>query len=170
MAENTVVNTNPDLKKFPDPFTLHDGGNGFPYVSCRYDGGIGSLISLAHEAGHAIQITASGGNLVPPVMRETAAFLSEAVCEALIEAERPDLSKAVARHRTALDARYLGRFAKRLRDSLPLEHAAYAYVWNYPLARLLAQCAPGHLTDSELNALFSGQMKVRDLARAVFND
>ncbi len=164
---NTAVNPAPDRKRFPAPFTLHDGGNGYPYVSCHHDGGIGSLICLAHEAGHAIQSVMSGGAFVPPITREVAAFVSETACEALIDAECSGLSPAIGELRTALDARYLGRYARRLRKALSSAQENYDYVWNYPLARLLARGLTGPLACSECTALFSGRLPLRELAERV---
>jgi hypothetical protein len=164
LSANATVNMLPDLHKYPDPFTLHDGGNGYPYISCHYDEGVGSLMALAHECGHAVQCVESQANFVPPVIREVCAFLSEIACEALLSDCRPELRDPLQDMRTLLDQRYLRRYAKRLRDALHSDQQAYDYVWNYPLARLLARKAAERLTAEEIRALFRGDVPLAQLA------
>lgn len=153
-------------------FTLQDAGGGVLLVACPWSGRARDLLTLAHEFGHAAQIMASPpGVVLPPVLRETCAFLAEA---ALVHhAERqashrqaPVLQAPVLQALWQADTqRWLGRQARSLRQALIRPTEAYDYDWNYPVARALAiglhQNAP-----VAIPSLFAGRLSVSDtLAR-----
>lgn len=145
-------------------FTLHDAGAGVPLVACPWSGRARDLLTLAHEFGHAAQIMASPpGAAMPPVLRETCAFLAEA---ALLEhaAGRGLLTGVAPLLQQVWQAdtqRLLGRQARPLRQALTRPEAAYDYGWNYPIARALAlrlwQSAP-----ITIPALFAGRLSVSE--------
>ena len=146
-------------------FTLHDTGeNGVPLVACPWTGRARDLLTLAHEFGHATQIMASRpGMALPPVLRETCAFLAEAALVDRIENEPESyrLAPVLRRLWQADTQRFLGFQARSLRKALPLPFAAYDYDWNYPVARALAlglwQSAP-----DTIPSLFEGRLSVSE--------
>ena len=95
-------------------------------------------ICLAHEMGHAAHYIMSGVSDIPPVARETCAFLSELIAlDALLEKQDPlfDPLRLVWEAETQA---YLGSDIKDLQRALGDPEASYIYRWNYPLARLAA--------------------------------
>jgi hypothetical protein len=140
IARDVRVETAPDRQRFPRAFTLHDDGRGLPFVSCPFKRRSSDLLMAAHELGHVCQILSAqdGGRVgdLAPVLRETAAFLSE---ELVIKATK-DL--ALAKVLRALHDRQSARIAARHRPALMAAITdpthAYTYGWNYPIARDLA--------------------------------
>jgi hypothetical protein len=63
------------------PYTMQtDAG---PIIVMGWRSRLEDLICLAHESGHALQLINGRRGNVPPLMRETAAFLSELLLESL---------------------------------------------------------------------------------------
>jgi len=95
-------------------------------------------ICLAHEMGHAAHYIMSGVSDMPPVARETCAFLGELiVLDALFENQDP-LFDSLQRTWEAENQAYLGSDIEDLQRALGDPEASYIYRWNYPLARLAA--------------------------------
>ncbi|KUF08978.1 hypothetical protein AVJ23_20020 [Pseudoponticoccus marisrubri] len=161
-AARTVLELAPDMTRHPRPFTLHDIGGGRPYVSCACDGTPADLIRLAHEFGHAMQVIASGPAGMPPALRETCAYLSEAVTVRGVRAEDPGLAALIGQVRAAEAAQDLGSRASRLRQALADPDRPYDYDWNYPVARILSErlSAGG---EAVLHGVFHGRYGVPDL-------
>lgn len=145
----------PDRARFPRAFTLHDDGSGRPFVSCPCDGRAGDLLRLAHEIGHACQILANPGADLPPVLRETAAYLAEGLLVAGALAEGDPLAPALAARARADSHAIAARDGARLRAALADAAAdpPYSYRWNYPLARRLAQAALDGWPPADMAAL-----------------
>ena len=157
------TNFSPDETRFPRAFTLHDDGSGRPYVSCPYHGTVGDLMALAHEFGHALQITASQGAFMAPVLREVCAFISELAMIAALDSEDPscgrlarDLWNADTRKQLTVDLAVLGA-------AIESDTAVYTYQWNYPVARILAIAAVRKLDEGSVGLLFEGRLSTPDL-------
>lgn len=159
------VNTSPDIQRHPTAFTLHDAGQGRPYVSVPYTGSARDVLTLAHEFGHVIQILNTDAHLTPPVLREVCAFLAEgwlleylATFDTLLSDKvRAPWARSVAvdfgaRRAALLDAFHQG------------PQTPYDYAWNYPLARRLALEAARTLDPQEQWQLFTGALDVTTLA------
>jgi hypothetical protein len=152
------IDLNPDTQRFPRAFTLHVDGRGLPFISCPLKGRCSDLLLLAHEIGHACQSLANGKTDLPPMQRETAAYLAEElVCAASGLALR-----AVHQARTA---RIMARDGAVLLDALDTPNAAYHYNWSYPLARDLAARAVMHLDSAAHWQLFTGGVDLAQLLR-----
>ncbi|MEM6487450.1 MAG: hypothetical protein AAF677_04140, partial [Pseudomonadota bacterium] len=112
-----------------------------PWLRSPYTGSVGDLLWLAHEFGHAVQAVAADGCDVPPVARETCAFLAEL---ALLD-HAAHRAPALAASLCAAWRRHAGRYygADRIDLTAALDAAerpaAYDYRWNYPPAHLLAR-------------------------------
>lgn len=148
----------PDPVRFARAFTLHDDGRGLPFVSCPLKGRISDLLLLGHEIGHACQSLASDRADLPPVQRETAAYLAEQ----LICAAAGPLVRAVHRARTG---RIIARDGAALSLALDAANAPYHYNWNYPLARDLAARAVAHLNADAQWGVFTGSIDMPQLLR-----
>jgi hypothetical protein len=95
-------------------------------------------VCLAHEMGHAAHYILSGVNEIPPILRETCAFLGELiVLDALLEDQDPLFNPLLLIWETE-NQTYLGSDIDDLQRALGAPEAAYIYRWNYPLARLAA--------------------------------
>jgi hypothetical protein len=58
-------------------FTLDNGPGTYPTIVYNYRGAPSDSLVIAHEFAHALQIRASGGKFVVPLIREACAFLGE---------------------------------------------------------------------------------------------
>ena len=124
----------PTATKHPKPFTYDLGFGKLPFVSLHYQNRPADLIAMAHEFGHALQIVASwpsGEGQMPPVARETCAFLTEL---AVLQHCKGRFAGLAAAHR-ADTASYFGQHAAMLEAALQDGTTPYCYEWNYPLAR-----------------------------------
>jgi hypothetical protein len=148
------IDLSPDLSRFPRAFTLHDDGRGLPFVSCPIKGRVSDLLVLAHEIGHACQILASGQPDLPPVLRETAAYLAE---EVMLVSQGPTVPGLTTLHRTRT-ARMMRRDGAALLRALQAPETPYDYGWNYPIARDLAQRAGVRLAAAEQWQVFSSKI------------
>ena len=158
------VDLSPDPRRFPRAFTLHDDGRGLPFISCPMKGRVSDLLLLAHELGHACQILASGRPDLPPLLRETAAYLAEEqVCAAIAEAE-PERGAVLGALHRARTARIMDREGRALARALEEPAATYTYGWNYPIARDLAARAARHLTPEAQWRVFTGAARLTELA------
>jgi hypothetical protein len=158
------VDLSPDPRRFPRAFTLHDDGRGLPFISCPVKGRLSDLLMLAHELGHACQIVASGRSDLPPLLRETAAYLAEEqVCAAIAEAE-PERGAVLGALHRARTARIIDREGKALIRALEDPVAPYTYGWNYPIARDLAARARRHLPPEAQWRVFTGAASLTKLS------
>ena len=165
--DGTQVQTAPDVARFPQAFTLHDGGNGQPYVSVPYTGTARDMLTLAHEFGHAVQITHTAPPLTPPVLREVCAFLAEHWLLdhlALVDARLAQAIAAPWARSVAVDQ---GARMQDLITACAAPDTAYEYAWNYPLARLLALRAAQVLDPADQWQLFTGGWSIGALAQAL---
>lgn len=120
------------------PYTADNGAGASPDVHIHWEGRASDIVCLAHEVAHAVQIQLAAGRFMPPVARETCAFLGEL---ALIERAgviSPALRRELTRVWNEENAIYLGSDCALLRSSLAQPDTAYHYRLNYPLARLAA--------------------------------
>lgn len=159
----TITEFAPDRTRFPRAFTLHDAGEGRPFVSCPFRSRLGDMLTLAHEFGHAAQILASEGRPLPPILRETCAFVSESWLLDHLKRHDPPLWSALQPVWQGQIAGYLGPDANVLRAALADPSSRYDYIWNYPLACGLARGMP----KEQAAALFAASLTMPDLIRAL---
>ena len=161
------------------PYTLDRGPDTAPLVVMDWAGTAQSLLCLAHETTHALQIAFSQHAFMPPVAREVCAALGELVLIDWARAVEPEIASALVAVWDMEAERYLGEDADRLADALGEVDAAYHYRLNYPLARLAAVEMFGALAPDRLLDLFrsGGEAMTRlpvevlaDRARAHLND
>lgn len=127
----------PKAVKHPKSFTYDLGFNNPPFVSVHYQDRASDLLVMAHEFGHAVQITAGWGNgkgQMPPLARECCAFLAEL---ALVQQCTGRFPALMSTH-LADDTVYFGENKVALKDAMWDPRRPYQYDWNYPLARLIA--------------------------------
>lgn len=148
------------------PFTYDNGPGHLPFVSCDYRGSAADILDVVHEFTHALQIVVSQGDPMPPVARETCAFLGEAILIDWARRHRPTLADGLYRAWQDADAVYLGPDADALSRALRGGSAPYDYRWNYPLARLAASALLRDGTADDVVALLgSGSEAPANLAR-----
>lgn len=120
------------------PFTEWDAMANVPAIHLVWSGTVDDLICLAHEVAHAAQMILCEGALMPPVARETCAFLGEL---ALIRCAKTN-SHTIYRKLQSVwhheNQRYLGDDIAQLEHDLKTASAPYHYRHNYPLARFAA--------------------------------
>lgn len=161
----TIVNFAPDPARHPRPFALYLAEKGKVYASLPLSGSAKDVILVAHEFGHALQLHLVADKGVPPILRETCAFLSE---EMLLEA-LPDLAPlytaAVGARLAAFRARNLGPMRADLLKALHNPSAIYQYDWNYPPARGLALGLLRQRDAGTAVALYRGKLTLGNLQK-----
>lgn len=120
------------------PHTIDHGVGQPTEIRMAWRSSTSDLMCLAHELAHAVQLQLSAGSFMPPVARETCAFLGEL---ALIEWARgndSDLAAKLLRVWQDENQRYFGDDCELLLSALGDPESAYSYRMNYPLARAAA--------------------------------
>lgn len=141
--------------------TIDHGPAKYPTIMYNYYGEISDLFVVAHEFGHALQIKASDGEFMSPVMREVCAFISEGALLSSCSNEIAFRSEDLINHWHKSNKRYFGTLAAKLRESLKNKDAIYEYGWNYPIARLLALQISARFSRDLIWSVFSGAYSVR---------
>jgi hemolysin-activating ACP:hemolysin acyltransferase len=103
-----------------------------------WQGSISDLMCLAHEVAHAVQLQLSAGSFMPPVARETCAFLGELALIDWARRNQTDLATKLLQVWREENQRYFGDDCALLRAALVDPESAYTYRMNYPLARAAA--------------------------------
>jgi hypothetical protein len=142
--------------------TLDNGPTAYPTILFSYRGEPSDWVVLAHEFGHALQIRASRGKFVPPIMREVCAFLGEGAL--LSHSLRHDAAQYphLAQVWREDSFRYFGVQRDRLQADLLRPAALYKYAWNYPIARYLAVRIAERCSRDWIWSVFAGEISVRD--------
>lgn len=127
-----------DVSEDGHPHTIDHGRGQPPEIRMSWQGSAADLICLAHEVAHAVQLQLSAGSFMPPVARETCAFLGEL---ALIEWASKNDTHLAAKLLSVWQEEsetYFGEDRDLLRSALADPNASYTYRMNYPLARAAA--------------------------------
>ena len=127
------------------PYTTDQGRGMPPRVALDWRRRVEDLTCLAHEAAHALQIVLSDHDMMPPVARETCAFLGELLLLCRAENHASELFEALMQIWDQENEVYLLDNLDTLADGLLNPETPYQYYMNYPLARLAAV----HLVGSE---------------------
>lgn len=120
------------------PYTICQGSGESPVILMGWNGQPEDLLCLAHEAAHALQILLSKHELMPPVARETCAFIGELLLLDYVTKHVPDLHDPLLNVWHSGNSFYLGDCVDVLTDALNHPEVSYHYYQNYPLARLAA--------------------------------
>jgi hypothetical protein len=137
------------------PYTLDPGKGLAPIISMSWCEQAQDLVCLAHETAHALQIILSEHAPMPPVARETCAFLGELLLVDHARRHAPGLAQALQDVWNAQNEGYLGGDLDTLSDALQDPQTPYHYRVNYPLARLAAVEMFGQGDGPWLHDLFS---------------
>jgi hypothetical protein len=143
--------------------TVDNGPTSYPAIFFRHSNEPSDALIVAHEFGHALQLRASQGRFVPPVMREVCAFISEATLLAHAQhnsdADWLDLSITWQKD----DRRYFGSRLESLEQALPRMETPYSYAWNYPIARYLASRLRILYFPDMIWRAFEGRLSLREV-------
>lgn len=120
------------------PYTLHHEDGTGAQVVCLYRNLTVDLMALAHECGHALQLSLCKTRFMPPIHREICAFLGEQALMAYCAQHSPSLFAQLEAVWHAENGIYLGVDACTLSSHASSPEAPYDYRWNYPIARLAA--------------------------------
>jgi hypothetical protein len=140
--------------------TIDNGPAADPVILYSYMGETADLLVLAHEFAHALQIRASGGRFVLPVMREVCAFLGEYALLKHVSSSDMALYRRLRQVWDADHKKYLGAGKNRLISALSRPEAVYRYSWNYPIARYLSIKVQERLVPNRVWALFEGRLSI----------
>jgi hemolysin-activating ACP:hemolysin acyltransferase len=120
------------------PHTIDHGAGHPPEIRMSWQGTISDLMCLAHEVAHAVQLQLSAGSFMPPVARETCAFLGELALIDWARRNQTDLATKLLQVWREENQLYCGDDCDLLRAALADPESAYSYRMNYPLARAAA--------------------------------
>jgi len=145
--------------------TLDNGPTEYPTIFYSYRGEPADCLIIAHEFGHALQIRASRGKFVPPIIREICAFLGEGA----LLSHALDCGEAQYKHLVQAwredDRKYCGPQRDRLYAALLQPDAPYRYSWNYPIARYLALQISEQCSREWIWSVYQGKSSVQDVLR-----
>lgn len=158
-----ICQTTFDAPAADRPMTLDRGAGRAPVVSMCYQGTPADMLCVAHEFGHALQYHLAQGRFVPPILRELAAFLAEAVLLRYVQREDPQLAAPLKAAARADDAIYLGQDGDLLRAALDDPQAAYDYRLNYPVARHLAHAVTTRSQPALWERIFRAQLTLPEM-------
>lgn len=127
-----------DNVEIAQPDTVDHGVNRAPEIRMGWRGSASDLMCLAHEVAHAVQLQLSAGSLMPPVARETCAFLGELALIDWCRKNDPDLASDLLSVWREENAAYFGTDCQLLHAALANPECNYSYRMNYPLARAAA--------------------------------
>ena len=127
-----------DIEKGGLPHTIDHGVGHSPEVKMSWSRSTSDLICLAHEVAHAVQLQLSAGSFMPPVARETCAFLGELILISWATKNNPDLAAKLLVVWREENCRYFGEDCDLLISALTDAGSQYSYRMNYPLARAAA--------------------------------
>lgn len=120
------------------PHTIDHGVGQPPEIRMSWQGSISDLMCLAHEVAHAVQLQLSAGSFMPPVARETCAFLGELALIDWARRTQTDLAEKLLLVWRKENLRYFRNDCALLHAALEDPESAYNYRMNYPLARAAA--------------------------------
>lgn len=127
-----------EVEKDQPPQTIDNGVDHPPEIRVAWENSTSDLVCLAHEFVHALQLQLSAGSFMPPVARETCAFLGELSLISWARRTDPDLAAILLHVWRKENERYFGDDVALLRSALAVKNARYNYRMNYPLARAAA--------------------------------
>jgi len=154
-----------DQAKSSKALTLDNGPTAYPTILLAYRGETYDSLVIAHELGHALQIRASSGKFVPPILREICAFLGEsALLSYALENDAALHGHLLAAWR-AENFDYFGRLKDGLQRALSRSDAPYEYSWNYPLARYFAIQIAERCSEDWIWSLYKGETSLRGVLR-----
>ena len=134
VAEVEILNLQPS--ELDLPYTTRSDATGVPSVRLVWNNDPESLMTLAHEMGHAIQMRMCDYEFMPPLVREVCAFMGElATIEATMQ-QSQDLYQALQQLWSAQNHAYLDVQLDELEQALHGDDAPYNYRQNYPFARI----------------------------------
>ncbi|MCC5900666.1 MAG: hypothetical protein JJT87_01895 [Halomonas sp.] len=137
------------------PYTLCKGRGKPPAVFMDWYGRVEDLVCLVHETAHALQILLSKHELMPPVARETCAFVGELLLLDYVKAHLPNFYAVFLDVWHSENSFYLDSCVDALMDALNHSKIPYHYYQNYFLARLAAVQIFYVTPEESLSALFS---------------
>ncbi len=143
--------------------TIGTGPDQYPTILYQYDRTSSDVIVLAHEFGHALNLVASEGRFVAPIVREVCAFIGEI---ALVRHFRHvDETSHIDFQQAWQDDshQYLGVFGGALRNDLIDLSTAYKYYWNYPVSRYIAITISETYSVPRIWLLFQGGLSAKQL-------
>lgn len=146
IAESTHVNFNQYTKNGKHAFALYDKNAGVPSISLKYRNDYGSLLTLAHEFGHALHYGHVTESFVAPVIREICASFSELALIDFLQHSTKNLYRGVVCEWSFRKNSEILAATKSLESALTNNCARYSYEWNYAMAHKYAwgyfNCAP----------------------------
>ena len=169
IIDDTFEKTEKVLVDRPDKsrkaLTLDNGPTAYPTIFFSYRGEPSDSLIVAHEFGHALQIRASRGKFVPPIMREVCAFLGEGALLSHTLRHNPAHYTFLAQVWQADNYKYFGPQKDRLQTAMSRPDALYKYSWNYPIARHLAIQISERCSRDWIWRVFEGELSVRGVLR-----
>jgi hypothetical protein len=163
--EKTVKTLVARRNKRRKALTLDNGPITYPTILYSFLGEPSDSLVIAHEFGHAVQIRASRGKFVSPIMREVCAFIGEMA--QLSHASRGDAAqyRCLCQVWDKDNQKYFGPDKDQLTLALLQPQMAYSYSWNYPIARYIAIQISLRCSRDSMWTLFEGNLTVRGALR-----
>lgn len=162
---NHIIFENIDFDNLHEPPHTIDLGVGRPpKIVMPWRNRPEDIVCLAHEVAHALQIHLSNHEFMPPMARETCAFIGELMLLTWAAKNRSDLAVRLDAVWRSENRSYLIKDGDNLLAALQYPNAPYNYRMNYPLARLMAIELFATAPPQRILGLFrSGSQAMREL-------
>lgn len=169
LIHDVYANSSKVIVEQPDDsrkaLTIDNGETAYPTMLLSYRGQPFDIITMAHEFGHALQITASHGKFVTPVVREVCAFLAEGALLTHTLQQQPKQFPHLSQVWLGDNLKYFGPQRDRLQAALSRPEVTYQYSWNYPVARFLSLLIPNRCSREWVWGVFAGETSLGDVLR-----
>lgn len=165
MIDDTFENTIRVLVDQPNKsrraLTLDNGPAAYPKILYSYLGEPADSLVIAHEFAHAVQIRASQGKFVAPIIREVCAFVGEWALLSHALHSDPAQHRRLSQVWDTDNKKFFGSHTQRLNADLSRPETPYRYSWNYPIARYLAIRMFQQRLRDQMWAVFEGDLSVQ---------
>jgi hypothetical protein len=141
-------------------FTLDNGPGTYPTIVYNQRGTPVDSLVIAHEFAHAVQIRASRGKFIGPVIREICAFLGEGALLSYVLRRDTTLHTHLVQAWGEANRRYFGVQRERLQAALLTPDTPYRYTWNYPIARYLSIEIFDRCSKDRIWSVFEGEASI----------
>jgi hypothetical protein len=164
-SKNTIKVFVDQRDKYQKALTLDNGPTEYPTILFSYNSEPSDCLVIAHEFAHALQIRASRGKFVAPIIREVCAFLGESAL--LSHTLQGDVAQSTALGQAWREDNdtYFGIQRDCLKKVLSKPDTLYNYSWNYPVARFLAIEILNQCPQDWIWSVFEGDVPVREVLR-----
>lgn len=155
VRESAQLSLNQDATMRDWSYTYYSANAKTLVVGISFENRAEDVLAVSHEYGHCVQLISTEENFIPPLFRETCAFLAELIFLKYLAKFYPKLHMELIESWYCRNRHYLGKCSKILSAAKNTELQPYSYEWNYPIARVFSIVSFDNMKREEVWDLFS---------------